>query len=527
MVKINLETQEATKATLEGILGMVEDTQTRLAKLSGPGVVAEVALEGTGVGAFREKGGGLRLVESSRRDVVEHNGETYVIETTAPGLFSDGAADLLGEHEATTMKRYRATLAEINACKKLGVRAMPSQQIGRLLTLADAAPPSLRAELATHAREVAVAYQQAGKRGFRFASSSANGSGSPGYAWIADEYLPIEVIDTTDQGVGLYDLLIANVGNGLHPTAKLKVRIMTATGGMRIMGRQKEDTVGAYPKTNVATSTGEVDGEAAVHASIIDGKSLNDPREAVDWLALHQRAGVIARRALADYLLFHGDKQSTAAAHAYGSGLNVLKALDHRDIASAGDNTDPLLLADGLRTMSVDRSTTLDLGTLLSGAANVFSTQANALTSYKALRALIGDQYKRGASLMVTQTVAEALLALGVGVQGTPFMVPATEAGNPWRVGTLYDGTPVYAHFGISALWNSSGVIASGSSLQAVFLANLSTLVNVNGVDDGRVEVKDLVDGNGKLVVTHSNRAPWLPLPTTKKVCAFGSNLSV
>lgn len=527
MVKINLETRETTQETLEGILGMVEDTQTRIAKLTGPGVVAEAALEGSGVGAFRATDGGLRLVDSARQDVVQHAGATYVIETTAPGLFSEGATELLGTDEAHTVSRYKRTLGELNACKKLGVRAMPSDQIGRLLTLADAAPPSLRAELSAHAKDVALAFQQASKHGFRFASSSANGSGSPGYNWIADEYLNVDIIDTTNQMVGFYDLMIGKAGAGLHPTAKLKVRVMTATGGMRIMGRQKQDTVGAYPKTNVATTTGEITGEAAVHASLIDGKSLTDPREAVDWLAAHQRAGMIARRAAADYILFHGEKQSAAASHAYASvGLVALGGLDHRDTTS-GDDTDPMLLANGLRKFAVDRSTTLDLGTLLSGAANVFSTQANALTSYTALRAKLGDQYKRGSCLIITQTVADALLKLGVGVQGTPFMVPAVEAGNPWRVGTLYDGTPVYAHFGVSALWNSSGVVAAASSLQAAFLANLSTIEDISGVDDGRVEVKDITDGNARLVVTHFNRAPFLGLPVSKKSCAFAYNLSV
>lgn len=526
MVKINLETQEATKATLEGILGMVEDTQTRLAKLSGPGVVAEAALEGTGVAAFRAKDGGLRLVESARRDKVEHEGETYIVESTAPGLFSKGAEELLGVDEAATVRRYRTTLAEVNACKKLGVSKLPSEMIGRLLTLAEASPPSLRGELTSHARSVAAACEHSIRKHGRLASSSAAGSGSPGYQWVADEYLP-EVLDVTDQSVGLYDAMIAKSNPGLHQTAKIKIRVMTATGGMRIMSRQTTDTIGAFPKTNVDTSTQELTGGRAVHASLIDGVSLRDPREAVDWLAMHQRAGRLGRAAMADYLLFHGDEQTSPASHAYASAGLAALVLDHRDAAYAGDATDPLILADGLRTMSVDRSTTLDLGTLLSGAANVFSTQANALTSYKALRAKLGDQYKRGSSFFVTQTVADALLALGVGVQGTPFMVPATEAGNPWRVGTLYDGTPVYAHFGISALWNSSGVVASGSSLQAIFLGNLSTIEDITGPDDGRVEVKDVVDGDARLVVTYAHRRPWGPLPSTKDNVAFGYNLSV
>jgi len=525
-VTINLDSPEGLRSTLEGVLARMDDTQTAIAKLSGPGVVTEAALEGSGVGAFRAKDGGLRLVDSMRRDKVEHEGETYIVESTAPGLFSKGAGELLGADEAATVRRYLGTLSEVNACKKLGVTVLPSQQIGRLLTLAEAAPPSLRGELSTHACGVAAACERSIRQHGRLASSSAAGSGSPGYQWIADDYLP-EVLDVTDQSVGLYDLMVARTSPGLHQTAKIKVRVMTSTGGMRSMGRQLTNTVGAFPKTDVATSTQELTGGRAVHASIIDGLSLRDPREAIDWLAQHQRAGRLGRLAMADYILFHGDEQTSPASHAYAAAGLAALVLDHRDATNAGDATDPLLLADGLRTMSVDRSTTLDLGTLLSGAANVFSTQANALTSYKALRAKLGDQYKRGSSLFVTQTVADALLALGVGVQGTPFMVPMTEAGNPWRVGTLYDGTPVYAHFGISALWNSSGIVASGSSLQAIFLGNLSTIEDITGPDDGRVEVKEVADGDARLVVTYAHRRPWGPLPASKDNVAFGFNLSV
>ena len=90
-VKIDLETTEGLQRTLEGLLTAQSDTQAALAKLAGPGLTAEAALDGSGVAAFRAKDGKLRLTDSIRREKLEHEGETYVVEATVPGLFSDGA----------------------------------------------------------------------------------------------------------------------------------------------------------------------------------------------------------------------------------------------------------------------------------------------------------------------------------------------------------------------------------------------------------------------------------------------------
>ena len=522
-VAIDLTSPEGLKNTIEGILARQDDAETAVARLAGPGITTEAALEGSGVAAFRAKSGGLRLVDSVRRDKVEHKGEEYIVETTAPGLFSAGAASLLSEQERAVVDGYKAALGEVNACKMLGLHKAPTEQIGRLLTLAAGAPLSLRAELTQHAHSIAGVAAASVQRDGRFASSSANTSGQPGYQWIADSILP-DVLDVTNQEVGLYDLAIRRGAQGLHQTAKMKVRILTSTGGMRMMGRQVTNTIGVFPKTDVGTTLAEITGGRAVHSSIIDGLSTRDPREAVDWLALHRQAGALGARAFRDFVLLHGDEQTAPASHPYAvAGLAAL-VLDHRDAPSAGDATDPLISADGLRTFAVDRSTTVDLGTLLSGAANVWSTQANALTSYSAMRALLGDQYKRGSVLIVTQTVADLMLKLAVGVLGTPFCRPMSVPGNPFVVGELYDGTLVVTHYGVSKLWNSSGVVASGGSLNAAFLANLSTVEDIAGPDDGRVTVVPQGDGDAVIVTTFAQSRPWCPLTTAKKAFAFGYN---
>jgi len=522
-VAIDLSSPEGLKKTIEGVLQRQDDAAVALAKLSGPGLTAEAALEGSGVAAFRTKAGALRLVDAVRRDKVAHEGEEYIVESTVPGLFSAGSTSLLSEQERAVVDAYKGTLAEVNGCKLLGLHRAPTAQIGRLLTLAAGAPLSLRAELTAHAQTVAGAAAASMQHKGRFASSSANTSGQPGYQWVADSILP-DVLDVTDQSVGLYDIAIRRGATGLHQTAKLKVRVLTSTGGMRMMGRQVTDTIGAFPKTNVGTTLAELTGGRAVHSSVIDGLSTRDPREGLDWLALHRQAGALGARAFRDYVLLHGDEQTAPASHAYAvAGLSAL-VLDHRDAASAGDATDPLISADGLRTFAADRSCTVDLGTLIGSAASVWSTQANALTSYSAMRTLIGDQYKRGSVMIITQTVADLMLKLGVGVLGTPFMRPLSVPGNPFVVGELYDGTIVLSHFGVSKLWNASGVVAAASSLNAAFLANPAVIEDVAGPDDGRVTVVPQGDGDAVIVTTFAQSRPWCPLTTAKKFAAFGYN---
>lgn len=527
-VKIDTSSPEGLHATLEGLLTAQSDTQVALAKLAGPGLTTEAALEGSGVAAFRARSGGLRLAASAARQTVEHDGETYVVESVMPGLLDQGAEAHLSAGEAATVASYRLILGELNACKALGVRALPAQMLGRLMHLAHGAPASLRAELTVHARSVAGAMSAQMQRHGTLASSSAGGASVPGYQWVADDYLP-DAVDVTDQGVGLYDLILAGMGGpGLHETAKVKLRVLTGSGGMNIFGRQTSNTIGAYPKTDVTTQVLELTGKRAVHASIIDGAMLRDPREAVDWLALHRQAGALGLAATADYMLLHGDEQTTAAAHAYGSAGLAALVLDHRDAVSAGSATDPLLLADGLRTMAVDRSTTVDLATVLSVAASaVFATQANALAALKSLRNLIGSQYKRGCAIVITQEVADQFARLSVGVDGLPFFTPSTAGGNPFLAGTLFDGTPVLTHFGGSSLFNSSGVVAAGGSLSAMWMLNPTAIMDVRGPDHGRVTATDVVDGDARLVVTTFQRRPWLALPTGKKPVAFAFNFSV
>jgi hypothetical protein len=248
----------------------------------------------------------------------------------------------------------------------------------------------------------------------------------------------------------------------------------------------------------------------------------------VDWLALHRQAGALSLAATADYLLLHGEEETAPASHDYGvAGLAAL-VLDHRDAVSAGSATDPLLLADGLRAMAVDRSTTVDLATSLSVAASaVFSSQANALAAIRLVRNLVGSQYKRGVAIVVTQEVADQFARLSVGVQGLPFFTPSTAAGNPFLAGVLFDGTPVLTHFGGSSLFNSSGIVASGGSLSALWMVNPTAVMDVRGPDHGRFTAVDVVDGDARLVVTTFQRKPWLALPTAKKPVAFGYNFSV
>jgi len=527
MMAIDLSSPEGLRTTLEGILARQDDTQAALAKLAGPGITAEAALDGSGVAAFRTNGG-LRLAAATRRETVQHEGETYVVEATVPGLLDRGAEAHLSAGEAATVAAYRQTLGELNACKALGVRALPSDMLGQLLHVAEGAPATMRAELTAHARSVAGAMSASMRRHGSLASSSAGGASVPGYSWVADDYMP-DAVDVTDGAVGLYDTILATAGGpGLHSTAKLKLRVLTGTGGMNIFGRQTTNTIGAYPKTDVATDVLELTGKRAVHASIIDGAMLRDPREAVDWLALHRRAGALSLAATADYILLHGDEQTAPASHAYGTAGLAALVLDHRDAVSAGSATDPLLLADGVRTMAVDRSTTVDLATSLSvTAANVFASQTNALAAIKAVRGLVGSQYKRGVAIVVTQEVADQFARLSVGVLGLPFFTPASAAANPFLVGTLFDGTPVLSHFGGSSLFNSSGVVASGGALSALWMVNPAAIMDVQGPDHGRFVTSDVVDGDARLVVTYFQRRPWMALPTAKKPVAFGYNFSV
>jgi len=524
---IDLTSPEGLRTTLEGILARQDDTQAAVARLSGPGLTAEAALDGSGVAAFRSAGG-LRLAAATRRETVQHDGETYVIEATVPGLLDRGAEAHLSAGEAATVAAYRQTLGELNACKALGVRALPSDMLGQLIHVAEGAPVTMRAELTAHARSVAGAMSANMRRHGTLASSSAGGASVPGYTWVADEYMP-DALDVTDGAVGLYDTILTTAaGPGLHQTAKIKLRVLTGTGGMNIFGRQTTNTVGAFPKTDVATDVLELTGKRAVHASIIDGASLRDPREAVDWLALHRRAGALSLAATADYILLHGDEQTSPASHAYGTAGLAALVLDHRDAVSAGSATDPLLLADGIRTMSVDRSATVDLAASLSvSASNVFASQANALAAIKSVRGLVGSQYKRGVAIVVTQEVADQFARLSVGVLGLPFFSPATAAANPFLVGTLFDGTPVLSHFGGSSLFNSSGVVASGGNLSALWMVNPGSIMDVQGPDHGRFVTSDVVDGDARLVVTYFQRKPFLALPTGKKPVAFGFNFSV
>jgi hypothetical protein len=524
-VAIDLSSNEGLHKTLEGILSRQDNTDTALAKLAGPGLTAEAALEGSGVAAFRAKDGKLRLTAAQRRDTVTHDGETYIVESVVPGLFDKGATAHLSADEAATVTAYRETLGEVNACRALGVRALPADHLGRLMHIADGAPLTLRAELTAHSRSVAGAASAQVRRHGSLASSSANGSGSPGYSWVADEYMP-DALDVTDGSIGLYDVLIRGAGGpGLHQTAKTKIRVLTATGGMRIFGRQTTDTIGVFPKTNVTTDVAELVGRRAVHSSLIDGASLRDPREALDWLALHRQAGQKALIATADYLLFHGDDQTAPASHAYAvAGLQALN-LDHRDMVNAGDATDPMLLASGLRALSSARTTTLDLASHTGAAANaVFSTQANAIKAHTGLRALIGSQYKRGSIIIVTQETADLFAAISVGVNGRPFFTPMTSPTNPWLVGELYDGTLVMSHFGITNLFNTSGVVASGGSYGAILGVNPSAIMDVQGPDHGRFTATDAPDGDARLVTIVFQRKPWCPLPTAKKPFAFGYN---
>ncbi|NBV61712.1 MAG: hypothetical protein EBR73_11670, partial [Rhodobacteraceae bacterium] len=73
---IDLSSPEGLRTTLEGILARQDDTQAALAKMAGPGLTAEAALDGSGVAAFRGANGGLRLAAATRRQTVEHDGET-------------------------------------------------------------------------------------------------------------------------------------------------------------------------------------------------------------------------------------------------------------------------------------------------------------------------------------------------------------------------------------------------------------------------------------------------------------------
>ena len=120
MVKIDTSSPEGLHSTLEGLLAAQSDTQAALAKLAGPGLVAEAALEGSGVAAFRAKDGGLRLTDSVRREKLEHGGETYVVEATVPGLFSAGAEAHLSAGEAAAVAAGSCGAEPAGACEAAG-----------------------------------------------------------------------------------------------------------------------------------------------------------------------------------------------------------------------------------------------------------------------------------------------------------------------------------------------------------------------------------------------------------------------
>lgn len=538
------DTPTAADLSPEQVIADITGLKSQLGELSSlvreslvTGQPAEASAPQTGLKAFSNDDGSLRLLTIESPQQFNVGGTKVDTLVTRPGLFDAAKAEdsgLSGEERAAT-KRFGRALSVVNVLRASGCKVMPRQQLADLQHAAKTAPPSLRRQFGAIYEQAETGFGNLVSRQGQFSDqpvSSAQSSGNPAYQWVADTYIE-GVLDATDQDAGLVEMLLAGIGGdaGLHPTAATKVRVMTGAGGMRKLGRKLSSDSSTYPATTFDTDTKSTTGEQQVASFRVDEVDRSDPRALFDAVQQVLRAGRYAVLASEDAGFIHGEEESTVAAHIYGAtGLQAL-AWDGRDANAAGQLDDPLLLEDGLVALATDRSNNKDVvaGTSLSAAADAFSSVANFVIAHRYGRSLLDAKYKKRSVVLTSQLVVDAIFALSVQNQGQqPLFIMATEAqmaANPWLAGFLYDGTPVMVHEYVTSKWNSSGVIASAGTLDAMLYVNPAPLVRLVGARHGAQKIETIPASDETRVSTFRNSRLWLPRGTDDKPVAQLFNL--
>lgn len=537
------------------VVAAINDIQSQIGTLATKAEVAEVgaavrdgldagpgfhATDVAGIGRFQNADGGVRLADALASHTVEINGESKTVSVRAPGLLTAGHCEDSGLDAGSrqVVTTYRAKLAEVNALRMGQFAGVPFQHLADLSNIAKGAPGPLRAALSEHAASVQKGFARFAEvrmRGQFSATplSTAATSGNPGYQWVADTILP-DVLDTTYTPAGLTGLLerIGGGDAGLHATAATKVRILTGLGGFAKAGRYNAAGSPAFTESSVATDVLSITGDRGVWAVPFDDQDLNDPRVVINNVAIMQEASRKAGLVLDDMAFLHGEKESAAADHVYGAAGLALITADGRFADFAGQDYDPLLIEDGLIAAANDASATLNgvSGTSLSAAADAFSSTANFLVLHKAAMGTLDDefQYELGTAIVASKRVVAAIGALRFD-DGTPVLMRATAAeriANPWLIGMLYDGTPVYQHTYMTSLWTSAGVIGTGGSLDAMFYAHVPSYVMVTGGGDDRFYTEHIPGTDKVLAIRKRNRALWRVRPAADKSVALIFNIS-
>lgn len=487
-----------------------------------------------GYAAFCDDAGNLKLTDGRATFVTGKHGDKRV-DVEVPGLFSaiDKGVSGISESDAAAIKKFRHHLGEVSVLAKVGVHTTPHQQIADLKRAAKSAPQQVRGAFMKLASDAEAGFGQFIRgRGATFADaySTATSSGNPGYQWVNDEFLP-DVISTVPDEAGLYELLTTPVGGGRHATAAMKARVLTNPGGMALIGRQTSGTVVNYPKTEMTTAVESLTGPRAVWAHVMDEVDLNDPRAVLDEVGLAQVASDYAYRSTLDGMLLHGEQETAASAHVFAAaGLQQL-IWKGRYSSFSGTAQDPILVADGILAWAADRSNRVDIvaGTSLSAAGDIDTSRANFLTAHNYMIGLLNDEYQRptmGLKLIVHPAVGRKLLEISAtGTFSEPLFTPNLSGANPWLVGTLIDGTEVYAHSYVSKNYSATGVPTSGQSLDVMIYAYSPMMFDIVGAQDRQFAIERVPDSEYTVLRRKQNRSCWSPLPSADKAFAVGYNV--
>ena len=533
-MSLDLSTPDAVRGAILSLAEKVNVNSTQVADLTNAvqGALAGGGVQsagGGGLDAFRGADGKLALVPAVTDAAVEVDGKPALLRIERAGILAKSAAHLLPEAERRAVADFRGSIGKLATLARGGYRgglAPLSREIGAADAVVKSAPASVRDSL-RGALSGVLGTLSARAEG-TLASSTAAASG-PFLDWVAEEYMA-DYLDTTptEMQAGLANILLRTESSGsLHRTEALKVRLLTGIGGIRRVGVQSSDVVGEYPVTNVSVTTASVTGARGVHSALIDAVDLVDPRVAFDALALHQRAALMVERATDDLIFLHGEEESTVAAHVYGAaglaaiGRGATLDIDGREVSESATLTDMLLTADGLLGMASDQSNDLDDATFGMASETEWLTDVAGFLKFHALAMpRIREQYQNLPSTGYVLGFAAArklqqlnLLTAG----GQMLLTPVTDAGNPWLIGRLFDGTPVFRHAYVgSGAYNTSGVPASGGK-DVAFLAATSAIMLLRGPGHGSVKVEARPGSDAVQISRTYYSRPFNPIPNTQK----------
>jgi hypothetical protein len=538
MTALDLSTPDALRAVVQGIAAKLDTTAQQTADLSASvqaaltGATAPAAKSG-GLDAFRNADGSLSLAPVTTDTEIRVGDMPALLRVSKPGLLDKSAAGLLPEAEAKAAAAARKPLGRLAALARVGYRgglAPLSREIGEASAAVRSAPASIRPALESALSGVLanIGHRAAGT----LASSSAATSGA-WLDWVAEDIMA-DVMDLTatasQAGLGLS---IPVMGGSLHATENLSVRLLTGIGGFRQQGRQTSNVFGQYALTDLAVSKASVTGARGVHSSIIDAVDLIDPRVTWDVLETHQRAAILAELATRDLLFLHGESESAPASHVYGAaGLALIGQstatttaaidVDGRVLAESGGTDDMLLTCDGLVGMASDQSNDLDDATFgMASETEWLATVAGFVKFHNLAMARIREQYHYlpGTGYVLDFQAARALMALNtLTAGGQVFVTPVSDPANPWLVGRLYDGTPIYRHaFVGSGSYSTAGIPNATGGKNAAFLAAMSAIVRVQGPGHGSTKVENIPGTDAVQVSRIYHERFFNPVPSARK----------